>query len=182
MIFVEKIITTISAKFKTDNSSMKILNSFFYFIFLLELFSCDSTKNITGTYQSNFAEAGFISTKIILNKDSTFGYLKQGDMMYDTAFGFYQIKSQHLVLNFEKPKFDTSLYSIYGKDAVNFYNMTWNEYKHNPEQYLIRRNKLRECDSIGRIVRWSFGSFKRRKYLLFGRHDHKKRYFLKKIN
>jgi hypothetical protein len=62
------------------------------FSWLLCLFlSCGSTKKITGTYYSKFAVHGFFVTTVRLKPDNTLEYVYQGDLVYDSATGRYQV-------------------------------------------------------------------------------------------
>jgi hypothetical protein len=116
-------------------------------------------------------------TRIHLNNDSTFGYRMSGDVIFDTSNGKYSLKHNYVILYHQRFKPDTSTFG----DLLNN-SLSVNKHLHNPEKYLIRHKKLFVCDSTGTIVRKQFGYSKRRKYILFGNHWHKQRYYLKKVD
>jgi hypothetical protein len=148
----------------------------------LLLLSCSSTKSIVGTYRSNFAVIGFFGTKINLMKDSTFGYRMRGDMMGDTANGKYRIQNHFLILTYDPPIVDTTLYSKYGKDAVVLSQALTNS-SGRPKQFYIGHNKLFVTDSLGNVYKKEQGLSRHKKYVFWGQHYMTKRkYYLKRID
>ena len=87
---------------------MKHLHLFFLLTFFLGLISCSSTKNISGTYRSNFADLGMFITKLTLKSDSSFEYRFRGDLIFDTATGRYNIENRKLILVYDSRPIDTS--------------------------------------------------------------------------
>ena len=146
------------------------------------LLSCSSTKSIVGTYRSNFAVIGFFGTKINLMKDSTFGYRMRGDMMGDTANGKYRIHNHFLILTYDPPIIDTTLYSKYGKDAVVLSQALTSSLSR-PKQFYIGHNKLFVTDSLSNVYKKEQGFSRHKKYLFWGQHYMTKRkYYLKRID
>jgi hypothetical protein len=82
------------------------------------LFSCNSTKNIAGTYRSKFAVNGFFGTRVYLSSDSTFTYRMRGDLAYDTAAGQFQIQQRFLILNYKPLAIDTSTEYTNAKESI----------------------------------------------------------------
>lgn len=160
----------------------RIYTSILFLCLLLEISSCSMSNNITGTYQNKFAILGFFGTTIRLFPDSTLQYVFQGDLMYDSITGHYQVFQNKLYLNFDKEarKTDKSNYQyddmplkqdIFPRDTIQF-----------KISYYIGHNKLfpihfKTGDKITKERKYN----KRKKYLLFGSHYYNKRYYLKKI-
>ena len=146
------------------------------------LSSCSSTKNISGKYRSKFPFHGFFVTQINLNADSTFSYRMSGDLIFDTSNGRYKFDKNYVTLYHEPFKIDTSEYEKYGKEAVLLsYAFSTNKHLNSPSKYLVGRNRLFVCDSIGNQIKKQFGHSKHKKYIFFGKHWYKKRYYLRQI-
>jgi hypothetical protein len=150
---------------------------------LLVVFSaCNSTKKIAGTYRSNFAIIGFFGTKINLKSDSTFSYRMRGDMMSDTANGKYKIRARFLILSYDPPTVDTTLYAKYGKEAV-LISLVLQNTSSRPYQFYIGHNKLFEADTLGNIHKQEQGLSGHKKHIFWGQHYMKKRkYYLKRVD
>ena len=86
----------------------RILTALFFNLVFIGFISCNSTKNVAGTYRNKFAELGFFGTTIRLKQDSTLQYVFQGDLMYDSITGHYTIRNNKLYLNFDKEQEDTA--------------------------------------------------------------------------
>ena len=146
------------------------------------LCSCGLTHNVSGKYRSNFAVHGFFVTRINLNADSTFGYRMSGDMIFDTSNGHYRLDNKYLVITHQPFKRDTSEYGKYEKGNILLSSaLSTNNHLKSSEKYVIGHNKLFVCDSNGNVVRKQFGYSKPRKYLFFGKHWYKRRYYLKRV-
>lgn len=153
-----------------------------YLSVLLAFSACNSTKSISGTYRSNFAIIGFFGTKINLRNDSTFTYRMRGDMMSDTANGKYKIRDRFLILSYDPPVIDTTLYAKYGKEAV-LISQTLTNSSSRPYQFYLGHNKLFQADTLGNVYRQEQGLSRHKKYLFWGQHYMKRRnYYLKRIN
>ena len=149
-------------------------------LFLLIL-SCNSARNISGTYHSNFAIGGFFGTRIVLNKDSTFTYRMRGDLLYDTAFGQFQIRKKFVILTYRQPSEDTSY--GYGKETIQIHELfTGSHNLRQPEKYLIGHKKLYLTDSTGHKVKRQWGYSRTRKFIFVGKHWYMKKYYLKRID
>lgn len=153
-------------------------------VFLLITFiSCNSTKDISGTYRSKFAVLGFFGTRVVLNSDSSFTYRIRGDVSYDTAAGQYTIQRKFLILNYRPLISDSTQDSFSGEASLYIHEaITGNKNLHEPSMYLIGHNKLFLTDSLGNKVRtqWGYSRFKR--YLLFGKRWYYRRYYLKRVD
>lgn len=160
---------------------MKLLNLIIIVASLSVLISCSSTKNIAGTYRSNFADLGFFVTMIKLKKDSTFEYRFRGDLFNDTATGHYEINGHKLLLHYKEVPMDTSGFA--NMRSIGF-KLDSNSLKSVvPRNYVfyIRRNKIYESYQNEKIVTKAFGYSKWEKYFLFGTHYYKHKHYLKKI-
>ena len=162
---------------------MRYLNlTAIYTTLILGFSSCNSTKNISGTYGSNFAIIGFFGTEINLKSDATFSYRMRGDMMGDTANGKYQVKDRFLILYYDPPIVDTTLYANYGKEATLISQALTNT-PSRPYKFFIAHDKLFVADTLGNINKLRQGLSRHKKYLLCGHHYMKKRkYYLKRID
>lgn len=154
----------------------------FYMTLLFVFSACNSTNNISGVYRSNFAIIGFFGTKINLKSDSTFTYRMRGDMMSDTANGKYKIRNQFVILSYDPPTIDTTLYAKYGKEVVLISQALTNSFNR-PYQFYVGHNKLFQADTIGNVYKREQGFSRHKKYLFWGEHYMKKRnYYLKRID
>jgi len=161
----------------------KLFKAISFILLSYSLFSCNSTKNITGKYRSNFAVHGFFVTRINLKADSTFGYRMSGDLIFDTSSGHYKLTKDYLILYHEPFQPDTSEYGRYGKEAVMLsYALSTNNHLNNPGKYIVGHKKIFVCDSTGSLIKKQFGYSKHRKYLIFGKHWYKRRYFLNRVD
>lgn len=152
-------------------------------LILLAMFSCSSSKNIAGTYHSKFAVHGFFGTTVRLKSDSTLEYVFQGDLMYDSTTGRYQVYDDKLYITFDKESPDTNrLYYrfenmplktiIYFGDTIQYKLF-----------YYIGHNKLFPAHvETGKKVSKASGYSKRRKYILFGSHYYERRYYYKRVD
>ncbi|HEU4789996.1 MAG TPA: hypothetical protein VFS71_09945 [Flavobacterium sp.] len=151
----------------------------FLLILVSLLISCNSKKNLIGTYRSNFAIHGFFVTQIKFNPDSTTEYHMAGDLMNENLTGRFKVTNNIAYIKFEKLKYNQS------KDTLSFNEMLTkevdtNEYRnmHSYDlklengipyhlKYKIKRNKLMVYNiASGKIVRKSQGSKNKRKYYL----------------
>jgi hypothetical protein len=142
--------------------------------------SCNLSRNISGTYRSNFAVGGFFVTRIVLNKDSTFTYRMSGDLVYDTAFGSFQVSDKEVLLTYGQLIGDTSY--EYGTDVIpihEYYTKSHN--LHRAQAYKIGVNRLLLMGPNLGIIKRQWGYSRNRKALLFGSRWRMKRYFLKKV-
>jgi hypothetical protein len=156
----------------------------YLYLFILELIfignSCNSERNITGTYRSNFAEMGFFSSKLKLKPDSSFEYYFRGDLIFDTATGNYCISKRKLILTYDQTPIDTSQFVYLRALGFNFDTPQRSDENHS-HIYYIRKNKLYVSFQDGKIVRKAHGYSERKKYVLFGTHYFKMRYYLNRI-
>ena len=154
----------------------------FCFILSLALFSCSSSKTITGTYHSKFASLGMFATTVRLKPDSSLQYVFRGDMIYDSATGHYQVYGDKVYILFDKEL----------KDPSKFYHrfddmpLRTTTYKGDTIQYklLLYRghNKLFPGHyATGKKITRARGYSRRRKYLFFGSHYRSKRYYYRRI-
>jgi hypothetical protein len=149
----------------------------------LACISCHSTKINAGTYHSNLAVHGMFGTTIRLKPDSTLEYVFQGDLMYDSTTGSYQVRGDRLYLNFDKQVKDSNrLYNRF--DEMPLKTITYSgDTIYYKESYYIGRNKLypahvKTDQKITRVRAYS----KMKKYLLFGSHYYEMNYYYKRVN
>ena len=154
----------------------------FYMILLFIISSCKTTKNPSGVYHSNFAIIGFFETKINLKSNSTFTYRMRGDMMRDTANGKYKIRNRFIILSYDPPIIDTTLYAKYDKEVV-LISQALTSFSGRPNQFYLGHNKLFQADTLGNVDRREQGFSRHKRYLFWGKHYMKERnYFLKRID
>ena len=154
----------------------------FFSLSLCGVFSCSSTKNIEGTYRNKFAVAGFFGTTIRLMRDSSLLYVFQGDLMYDSTTGHYNVLDNKLYIDFDKELPDTT------KMYYRFDNMQLKSVVYSGDtiryklSYYIRHDKLFPIHvETGKKVTKTRKYNKRKKYIFFGSHYYNKRYYLKRI-
>ena len=147
---------------------------------LILLASCHYPKDISGRYRSNFAETGSLMTTIRLKPDSSFEYMIQGNLIYDSSMGKYQILNHKLFLT--KIWERTGQYrwtllerapKIYrsGQDSVEYQSI-----------FYFGDDKLFMVNfETGKKITRAMANNKRKKYILFGTHYYKKRWYLKRI-
>jgi len=142
-------------------------------VIVFNLYSCNSTKEIFGTYKSNFAVIGFFGTRIDLRSDSTFSYRMKGDLMYDTATGIFRIEGNYIKLTYDLPKPDSSkFFMINGKGEKEYVDLSQIFANRNlrPNQYILAPRKLYTTYDNGKLVKKSQGLSKHKKYLFWGQH------------
>lgn len=154
----------------------------FISVLSLTLFSCGSTRYIAGTYHSRFAELYMFGTTIRLKEDRSMQYIFQGDLLYDSATGRYRTYGNKIYVEFDKEVQDSNKlyyrfdnmpqkYACCGKDTVP-YKMF----------FYIGRNKLFAAHSkTGRKITRSKAYNRRRKFLLFGSHYYRKKFYYRKV-
>ena len=154
----------------------------FYMTLLLIISACNTTKNISGVYRSNFPIIGFFGTQINLKSDSTFSYRMRGDMMGDTANGKYKVSDRFIILSYDPPTIDTTHYAKYGKEVVLISHALTNS-SSRPYQFYLGHNKLFQADTLENVYRREQGFSRHKKYIFWGEQYMKKRnYFLKRID
>lgn len=143
--------------------------------FLLILVSCNSNRNICGTYRSNFAQLGFFVTTIKFNADSTVKYNKAGDLMNEELTGKFKISRNIAYIKFDEPKLDTITLNE-SQETPNYANLFQNNHLYDLKhengipyhlKYKIKHNKLLVYHmQTGKIVRRAKGSKRIAKYYL----------------
>ena len=152
-----------------------------YTLILSGLLSCNSTRNISGVYKSNFGVGGFFGTTVRLYSDSNFTYRMSGDLAYDTAAGHYNVHKRTVFLIYRPLAIDTSSEYQIMKGSFSIHEaITSNHNLREPTKYLIGHNKLFLTDKRGLKVKRQWGYSKYKRYLLFGKHWYMRRYFLKR--
>jgi len=162
---------------------MKVISSTLLQLVLLGLFSCSSTLNIPGTYRSNFADLGFFMTNIKLKSDSSFEYRFSGDMIFDTATGRYHIKHRRLIFTYDPRPIDTSRLANLRRMGFKL-DSTLNHPKSDaglPHIFYIRDSKLFSSIEDGKIVKRAMTYNKTKKYLFFGSHYYKRKWYLRQV-
>ena len=149
--------------------------------FLCGMFSCSSTKNIAGRYATIFASGGFFGTTIILKKDSTLEYTFQGDLIYHHITGRYKVLDNKVYMTFDKelidtnfgtkPFFSDTVYKkMYNKGTISYQSFCYVGHKKIFFSHRVTQKK------VNKTTRFC----KRKKYLFFGSHYYKRRWYLKK--
>ncbi len=135
---------------------------------------------MAGKYGTNFASMGFFGTTIILKQDSTLEYTFGGDMIQHHIKGHYKIYDHKIYMVFDKEKIDSNfapgplfadtLYkTIYKGDTIVYQRFLY-----------IGHNKLFFAHAqTGKKVTQTRRYNKRKKYLFFGSHYYKRRWYLK---
>ncbi|MDR6562018.1 MULTISPECIES: hypothetical protein [unclassified Arcicella] len=161
-------------------------------IFFSILFaSCDTNKVITGRYRSNFAQLVFFKTNIVLKSDSTFHYQLSGDLENTELEGIYKTHKDKLYLRFYKLKDEPAdAIKIVGKDTIvdfeKLYNTHPYELKRENEieyhlKFKILKNKLQSYRIDNNKLVKRIKTYSSRKYILFWKKNHSKKYFLKRV-
>lgn len=110
-------------------------------LFILTLAGCSTTKNISGTYRSNFAEMGFFSTTLQLNNDSTFNYSFNGDLIHNKATGIYNVDKRKLLLKYNLTPLDTVYANMYRNSGMTGVDTLKNETTY-PKLFHLRNDKI----------------------------------------
>jgi hypothetical protein len=143
------------------------------------LASCHYPKDLLGTYRSNFAETGSLMTTIRLKPDSSFEYVVKGNSLYDSSMGKYQILDHKLFLTTTWERTGQYKWSLLertpkiyrsGQDSVVYQSIFY----FGDEKLFIANFETGK--KITRAVAYN----ERKKYLLFGTHYYKKRWYLKR--
>ncbi|MBS1602295.1 MAG: hypothetical protein JST42_06470 [Bacteroidetes bacterium] len=120
-------------------------------------------------------------TTVRLRSDSTLQYVFQGDLLYDSAAGHYQVRGNKVYVLFDKEVRDT------GKLYYRFDNMPLRTatYKGAPVQYKLLlycgHHKLFPAyAATGKKITSARRYSRRRKYLLFGSHYYSRRYYYRR--
>lgn len=149
-------------------------------LLLLFLFvSCNSNRNICGTYRSNFAQLGFFVTTVKFNADSTVKYNKVGDLMNEELTGKFKISRNIVYIMFDEPKYDKPLDTLTfneSQETPNYANLFQNNHLYDLKhengipyhlKYKIKHNKLLVYHmQTGKIVRRAKGSKRIAKFYL----------------
>lgn len=156
-------------------------SSYFMPFLAIVLFSCGSTRPIAGTYHSRFAELYIFGTTVRLKADSTMQYVFQGDLLYDSATGRYQVHGKRVYLEFDREVRDSNklyyrfdqmpqLYAYYRGDSIPYKMLLY-----------VGRDKLFPAYAeTGRKVTREKAYSRRRRFWLFGSHYYTRRFYYKK--
>jgi hypothetical protein len=152
--------------------------SIVFYIISFSLLSCSASRNIAGTYRSKFGVFGMFGTTVRLKKDNTLQYVFQGDMIYDSATGNYQICDDKVYVTFDKERQDTNrLYYRFDGMPLKIDTCLGSPISYKLFLY-IGHNKLFPAHvETGKKVTRASGYSKRKKYLLFGSHYYTRRYY-----
>ncbi|MVN23558.1 hypothetical protein GO621_18720 [Mucilaginibacter sp. HMF7410] len=159
---------------------METTKRLFVLLIVFGFFSCSSKRNVAGTYRSNLADLGFYITTVKLKTDNSFEYSFRGDLISNKATGHYRVNKRKLYLVYDFTPVDTSVLSSYKKLGINVTDSLKNENSY-PHVFYLGKNKLFMSWQDEKIIRQVKVYHKRKKYLLFGSHYYKKKYYLKKI-
>ncbi len=125
---------------------------------------------------------GFFITTIQLNNDSTLKYNFNGDLINRSATGHYHRKGDTLLLYYmwNKDNSENMLAGATNDEMQLHFDEDTLQYR---GRYIVGHNKLfpmhlKTGRKLTRDVRYN----KRRKYILYGSHYYKKRFFLKRTH
>lgn len=123
-------------------------------ISLFILTSCRGSKDIFGTYISNFAVNGYHIRQIKLKSDSTLEYRYWGHMIFDTATAHFTRNYNTLILNYYPIKVDTSDWPVLHKQGFTLMEQEYARLgKSAPYALIIKNRKLFLIDSDKKIVK-----------------------------
>lgn len=142
------------------------------------MISCISVRNVAGTYGSRFVDLGFFSTRIVLQKDSSFTYRMRGDMAYDTAAGSYSVRGKYLSFHPNSWPVDTTGLGPFCRIWVT----SDIPCRHMISKCKLGRNKLFFVQENGRKVARSADLSSRKKIVLWGSPYPKRRNYLKRLH
>jgi len=146
----------------------------------LLLFACQSSQEIVGTYHSKFAEVMMFGTTIRLRPDSTLNYVFQGDLLYDSATGHYQVRGNKVFVNFDPEAHDSTKLNYRYDDMP----LRTTVYRGVPISYKLLlypgHHKLFPAyvgtdKKISRARRYN----RHKKFILFGSHYYRRRFYYK---
>jgi hypothetical protein len=122
-------------------------------------------------------------TKVTLKSDSSFEYRFRGDLIFDTATGRFKIDQRKLILVYDPRPIDTSGLATMRSMGFKLDSpLTVKSDAGLPHIFYIRRNKLFHSRRDEEIVRRATKYNKRRKYLIFGSHYYKRKWYLKHVD
>jgi len=161
----------------------KLITATVFLLILCSIFSCGSTKNIAGTYHTNFADLGFFGTTVRLRSDSTLQYVFQGDLMYDSTTGRYTVKENKVYIRFDKEVPDTTkLYYRFDNMPLKTAFVEGDSVLYQSFLYIGHKKLFFAHAETGKKVTKARRYNKRKKYLLFGSHYYKRRWYLKRVD
>jgi len=121
-------------------------------------------------------------TTVRLKTDHSMQYVFQGDLMYDSATGHYKVYGNQVYVEFDKELPDTNKlyyrfdnmpqkYVYYQGDSVPYKML-----------FYVGHNKLFPAYAeTGRKITREKAYTKRRRFLFFGSHYYRKRFYYKKV-
>jgi len=148
---------------------------------LICIASCSHPKDILGAYRSNIAERGQLMTTIRLKPDSSFDYVIQGNLMYDSSFGKYQILDHRLFLSTIWEKTGPYRWSLLERSPKTF--ISGHDSIEYQKMFYFGDNRLFAANfETGKKMKRNVVYNERKKYILFGGHYYKKCWYLKRIS
>jgi hypothetical protein len=154
-----------------------------FLLLLWILISCNSTKNISGTYRTNFAEFGFFGTTIRLKQDSSLQYVFQGDLIYDSTTGLYSVHDRKVYITFDKePPDTTKLYHRFDNIPLKTAVISDDTIHYQIFCYIGHKKLFSSHIETEKKVVKASGYNKRKKYFFFGSHYYKRRRYLKRVD
>ncbi|ASK30659.1 hypothetical protein CEY12_11280 [Chryseobacterium sp. T16E-39] len=155
---------------------------------LLILLSCNTKRNLQGTYRSNKAVLGFFVTTVELNNNDKFNYEFSGDLQHTELSGMYKVKGNSLYLKFNKNKNEpeSTNDSLIISDILsgNYHNYDLkNESGINYHlKYKIQGNRFFAYNvKTGKLIKKSKIYSDQKRFLFFGSKWKNKKSYLKKI-
>jgi len=142
--------------------------------------SCSPAKFSTGTYRTNFPVQVMFSVRLKLNADSTFEYVSQGDLTYDSVTGTYQHFHNKVFLKTIWMKTGPYRYTraedpkifISGRDTIKYQSF-----------FYVATDKLYFTNlETGKKITKAKKYHERKKWVLFGSHYYNEKWYLERVN
>ena len=149
--------------------------------FLLTVMACHSSRQISGTYHSKFAEVMMFGTTIRLRPDSTLQYVFQGDLIYDSATGHYQVRGNKVFVTFDPELRDsTKLYYRFDNMALHTAMYQGMSISYKLLLYTGHHKLFPTRVETGKKVTRERRYNRRRKFIVFGSHYYRRRFYYKR--
>ena len=158
---------------------MRKIRDLFILLFTAAIFySCSPVKFATGTYRTNFPVQVMFSVRLKLNTDSTFEFVSQGDLSYDSVSGTYRLFHNKVFLLTIWTKTGPYRYTraedpkifISGKDTIKYQSL-----------FYIGTDKLYFTNlETGKKITKAKKYHPRKKWILFGNHYYNEKWYLER--
>lgn len=167
-------------KKESSNEDATILRKKYWLLSIVIItFSCTAKREITGTYQSNFAQFGFFVTQLSLLPNGHFSQTFSGDLIHRLSEGTYRIDGNRLILDYKRKSVDPTMEELMKAAGSN--SLIFEIDSGANDTLLIRQNKLLHI-SGGRTVRKAQRYNKLKRFIIFGSHYYRRKYYLRKVS